>query len=563
MPPIALLLALLAFPPVPEEIAPLGTKIRSVTVYGDRAVVTRTGEAELAEGVRKFAVGRLPAGVADDSVRVKVGRGAVVVGVEVQQKVDREAASATVEDLRRRRRELERSLDAAKDEVATLEAGRDFVTALRAASADRISKGMVEGGVDPSKWSEGLKFVVGNLAENAKALREARYRVAGLAEELSALDQKIGSVQGGQLVPYKEALVSIASGGAGKAPVEVEYLVGGAGWRPVYDLRAADDFSGVALAYRAAVRQKTGEDWGDVELTLSTARPQLGASPPPLQPLRLAVAPPPPAPAAAGRPAPELRARRAGERAKDEERGAGLELEEVARDAFVPAEPVAAAVEERGISIQFRVPRAESVPADGEEHVVLVSESTLEVHPEHFSSPKSAARVFLKAKAKNTSPYPILAGVAAVYFGPDFVGRTPLRDVRPGEEFDLYLGQDPGVTVERKKVREFREGPAFLGSDETITYEFEIRVKNLRKGGRAPARVVVKEPVPVSTEDRIAVKVKTSDPPPTGGEEADRERKQDGLYRFDLEIPEGEERVVRLVYAISFPKGLQMMGLPQ
>jgi uncharacterized protein (TIGR02231 family) len=559
MAPIALLLSFLPAPS--EEPSPLETKIASVVVYSDRALVTRKGEADLADGVRRFTIGKLPAGVADDSVRLNVGRGAMVVGVEVRQKSDREAASAAIEELRKKRAEVSRALDAAKDEVATLEAAREYITALRAASAEKISKGMVEGALDPAKWSDGLKFVFANLTENAKDLREARYRMAGLQEELAALDQKIGSVQGGQLVPYKEAIVSIAAGGAGKAPVEVEYLIGGAGWRPVYDLRAAEDFSGVALAYRAAVRQRTGEDWGEVELTLSTARPQLGASPPPLQTMRLAIAPPPGA--GGGRAFPPAAA---AARARGDEKvalGEGLvAADEAEAVSLAPAAPAEAAVQERGISIQFRVPRAETVPADGEEHVVLVSESTLDVRPEHFATPKSAARVFLKGKARNTTAFPILSGLASVYFGPDYVGRAPLKDIRPGEEFDLYLGQDPGVTVERKKVKEFREGPGLLGSDETITYEYEIKVKNLRSG-RGPARVVVKEPVPVSGDDRITVKVKTAVPAPAGGEEAERERKREGLHRFDLDVAEGKEESIRLVYAVSFPKGTPILGLPE
>ncbi len=193
---------------------------------------------------------------------------------------------------------------------------------------------------------------------------------------------------------------------------------------------------------------------------------------------------------------------------------------------------------------------------------MLVSESTIDVRPEHFATPKSAARVFLKGKARNTTAFPILSGLASVYFGPDYVGRAPLKDIRPGEEFDLYLGQDPGVTVERKKVKEFREGPGLLGSDETITYEYEIKVKNLRSG-RGPARVVVKEPVPVSGDDRITVKVKTALPAPAGGEEAERERKQEGLHRFDLDVAEGKEASIRLVYAVSFPKGMPIHGLPE
>src|SRR5262249_390508 len=43
--------------------------------------------------------------------------------------------------------------------------------------------------------------------------------------------------------------------------------------------------------YLAAVTQQSGEDWGDVQLTLSTAEPMLNAAPPELKVLEVAVLP--------------------------------------------------------------------------------------------------------------------------------------------------------------------------------------------------------------------------------------------------------------------------------
>jgi len=556
---------LLALAHVLPSIAPadLATSVSSVTVYPDRALVLRTGEADLGGDLDSFTIGKLPAGIQDDSVRVRVGGGAVVVGVEVRARTDEAAVSETVEELRAGRRALANDLAAARDEVSVLESAREFVLSIRAASAEKASEGIVGGGIDPGRWGEALDFVSTRLTSNAEALRAARERVAKLEAEIAALDARLKSLTGGRLVPFKEIVAKIASGRPGRAAVEVEYLVGGATWRPVYDLRAAEDLAKVALAYRAVVSQRTGEDWADVDLTLSTARPHLGASPPPLLSMHLTF----PRPTAGA----EVRQRYAGRRAQAPseevlEDAADFEAARtslnLAATSLAPSAPAVASVEDRGISVQFRIPRRESVPSDGEEHAVLVGEAALELTPEYVAAPKAAERVFLTAKTKNTSAYPLLAGMASVFFGADFVGRAPLGDVQPGDTFDVYLGQDPAITVERKKVREYREGPGFLGSDETITYEYEIRAKN-RKAAGPRARVVVKEPVPISRDDRIKVKVVEAKPSPLTGEEADREREQDGFWRFPLDLASGEEKVVRVVYAISFPKGTSIEGLPR
>jgi uncharacterized protein (TIGR02231 family) len=64
--------------------------------------------------------------------------------------------------------------------------------------------------------------------------------------------------------------------------------VSGASWTAQYDLRAkisteAKAPSIVSLHYRASITQNTGEDWNNVELTLSTASPLLTSTIPTLQ----------------------------------------------------------------------------------------------------------------------------------------------------------------------------------------------------------------------------------------------------------------------------------------
>lgn len=66
----------------------------------------------------------------------------------------------------------------------------------------------------------------------------------------------------------------------------------GASWNPLYDVRAiisknTKEPSKISLQYRASISQDTGEDWDDVELTLSTASPQSSTEIPTLQPQRI------------------------------------------------------------------------------------------------------------------------------------------------------------------------------------------------------------------------------------------------------------------------------------
>ena len=69
---------------------------------------------------------------------------------------------------------------------------------------------------------------------------------------------------------------------AGDLEIELTYVVQNARWQPLYDLRLAG--ANLEVTYLAQVAQNTGEEWGDVSLTLSTAQPALALLIPELEP---------------------------------------------------------------------------------------------------------------------------------------------------------------------------------------------------------------------------------------------------------------------------------------
>src|SRR5262249_18501089 len=71
--------------------------------------------------------------------------------------------------------------------------------------------------------------------------------------------------------------------------VRLNYLVTAATWRPQYRFRAGTGKEPVQLEYLAAIEQQTGEEWTGVDTTLSTAQPQLNATPPELLALDITV----------------------------------------------------------------------------------------------------------------------------------------------------------------------------------------------------------------------------------------------------------------------------------
>lgn len=550
----ALLLTLA--PGLQDELPILPTQVREVTVYGGEALVTRAGRAKLTRGVTRLELRGLPAVLRDDSVKVKTSADAAVVGVDVLPSTGGAAPSKAVEELRAARAAKQRERDELNDRIGVMKEVREYLESIRAEAPKVFGQSVLPGSMDPAKWDSGAAFLSKAMGENAVETRKLTDRIAVVSAELADLDARLEQLQAGLTVPTKIVALDVLADAATETDVEVAYLVGSAGWHPAYDLRTTPAVDSATVSMFGVVTQRTGEDWKDVTLTLSTAKPERGAAPPALQPVVLAVGAQPRARGGLARPTPNERKEADKDLAEDER-----------ADAFAAAAPAAppplerdAQVSKSGLSTQMRVPRPETVPADGRPHRVRVSESKTELRPIHEATPKLATRAFLKAKPKNAAAHPLLAGPTQVFAGNDFVGRMALPDVLTGEEFDLYLGADPGVVVERRREKADREAPGFLSSRVTWTFAYRITAKNV-SAVTGPATVEIVEPVPVSRDDRVKVEIEKANPTFLRGEKEDRERESLGFLRWRVTLKPGEERVIDLSYTVSAPEDLAVLGL--
>src|SRR5205823_9198690 len=157
-----------------------------------------------------------------------------------------------------------------------------------------------------------------------------------------------------------------------------------------------------------------------------------------------------------------------------------------------------------------RVQRPLAVPADGGPHKTSIGRFDLDAALDHLAVPALAPEAYLRATVTNTSPLLLLPGRARVFHGTQFVGETSLETVASGEEFELQLGVDDQIRVERK-LRRRSTGKAVIGGTRTIDVGYEITVENHRRG---PARVTVKDRIPVSADGDIKVRLRETSAAP-------------------------------------------------
>lgn len=534
----------------------LPSAIRNVTVYPSEALVTRTAKGAVERGQTRISIQDLPQMIRDDSVRVRAAGGATVVGVDIVPSQRAESASATVEELRKQRSGKQHERDINSDLLKAQDSLQKFIEALRAEAPKAIGQSLTNGSSPAATPASIFGFVSDNLPKVLVEMRRLTDRDAQLAAEIADLDQRLSQLQSGKVIPTKNVFVDLVANGTANVDIEISYMIPNAGWAPSYDVRAADNLKSANLLMYGVVTQFTGEDWSQVNLILSTAKPERGAQAPVPQSQYLTIYSPQLsrglATGAAPAPGSKVTLR---EHAKAE----------VAYDAAAPAEsPAPLAVDANiissGLSTQFVVPRAEDVPADGRPHRVRVADVSLTLDPIHVATPKLASRAFVQAKPKNTSAFPILMGEAQVFVGNDFVGRSRLPEVPIGELIELSLGSDPGITIERIKEKADREAPGFLGSRVKWTFTYRINVKNTGAATGA-ANVEIVEAIPVSRDDRVKVEINKSEPAFLRGEKEDKDRETNGFLKWRLALAPGESKSITISYIVTVPEDLQILGL--
>ena len=155
-----------------------------------------------------------------------------------------------------------------------------------------MAEGAGAGKPDVTAWRQGLEAlrveetrVLEEQRQSAEARRATEGKLAAARQVLQAGEQPVHAME-----TFLELTVDATS--AGRATFKVGYLVPCAVWRPAYRAILGRDKEGkeqVRLECEAVVWQRTGEDWVDVALSFSTARPTLGATPPVLEDDRLSL----------------------------------------------------------------------------------------------------------------------------------------------------------------------------------------------------------------------------------------------------------------------------------
>ena len=183
------------------------------------------------------------------------------------------------------------------------------------------------------------------------------------------------------------------------------------------------------------------------------------------------------------------------------------------------------------------------IPSDGVARRIPLLGLELPVRFEHRVPSAVQPGAWLYALLQQDGQAPLLSGEARVFQSGDLLGNTTLPMSARGATFEVPLGKDEQVRVERK-VEELADRSGPLAGGESLTRAVTLTVRNLRPDA---VRAVITDRVPVTWQDGMKVVVtQEPDPPATVG--------TDGLIRWTVDLAPGADVALTFSYLIRHPR---------
>ena len=532
----------------------LDSKITAVTVYADRAQVTRQARIPLKPGLSQFVFSALPGWLDEGSIRVRIepaGAGEVL-DVQIERTF---LERPTDEEFRKTEEALQfvrDESDAMEDRAKVLDAELKQVEAIRAFALDKAPKDAAARKVDVAEYKDTVDFISKSMADISKRRRELKVEQRMIEPRLRVAQQKLDALRQRAQLEQRNVIVTVQAAGDRETTLEMEGMLPGATWEPVHELRSTSDAKTLSVASHAVVSQTSGEDWTGVDLMLSTQRASDTLRLPELKGLLLG----------------NTRAltmlvgkedtykvANANWAAQNDFYFAVKNPEKMEQQAFasnkraligntVTVLTVFESLRERGTTAHFSGLGKQTVRADGRTVRVPIGKADLKAQPRIVVAPEVSLNAVRTGEVTNSTTLPLLPGKAHLFINGAFLGMSEMEFVSPSEPFSVFLGVADQIKVKRDLDQK---------RSEVSTWRNRTRMKVAYIGS---VQNLSNQEVSVQLSDRIPVSeigdVKVTDLKLSPSIKPDSQ----GLLNWTFTLAPRQTQEYRIEYALDYPTEL-------
>ncbi len=546
------------FNPLQAENLSLDSTIRQVMVYPNSAMITRIARISIPAGEHSISLTGLPLGLSESSLRV-TGQSVADVqlgSVELQKNINREAVQQSerklqnkIEEANEQKRVLRDSLQQNKDQLGYIRAMASGSTA----NDNRIhSSSYLQLPVE--KWDQAWQTLANATAVTQEKIRNAQKQIKQLDKTIQQLRQQLNQVATHQRT-NRTAVLDIQTDTATELELKLRYQIQGAHWRPVYDADLDTKTGKIQLKSLAQISQRTGEDWHNVEVHLSTLRPSASSQLPILNPWVIDFMPE------------RLNYYKSGGASPKYE--LSKELDESVSEGEVmfqampaPAAPLlkkkvmrprSSTVAIADFSAEYKVPTKVSLNSGSDKRRVILQSQTLDAKVSLASVPRLDPRAMLVATTQYKGEIPLLAGTVVLHRDGNFIGNTYLSMLQTGEEMKLSFGEDDKVKIKfiPDPDKKGQDG-LFFGKRKTVKRNYHFSVTNQHD---KTYEINFSDSIPVAANEAIKVILKGDKPTRID------ENNKKGILVWERQLIPQKTITLEYGYEVTYPEDKTVTGL--
>lgn len=497
------------------------SKVQKVTVFLNGAQVTRTAMVTINPGTTDLVFSDISPEVDAQSLQVHADGAFTILSVRHELNyLSGQFKSKQVQDLEAMQKELQDKINLQNNLLSIYQTEEGTLMRNQFVKAENQT-------LDVLKLKEALDFQTQRLTSIREKELAINNQIAELNNQIQKYYSQINEINERQSATTSNIIVTVSSKTALQAPFSLSYIIRSAGWYPSYDIRAKNVKSPLNISYNANVSQKSGEEWKNVRLSLSTGNLTTSSNKPELYPFYLNF----PSKVVAGG------------------SGSGSLAEVVVTrptayqvDKKEGTLPVEVTREERQTNFEFTIENPYTVQTDGKVCMVEINQVEVKATFQYYVAPKINTDVFLTAKVTDWNKYNFLSGRANLFFEGTYIGVSHINTQAVNDTLNLSLGVDKGIIVKRILQKDLSEKQTF-GSNRKETRDWRIEVKNRKN---QPVNLIVEDQVPVSQNSSIDVEVQE-----TSGAKPDA---LTGKVVWNFLLNSQDEKKVQLKYLVKYPK---------
>lgn len=243
------------------------SKIKSVTVYLSSAEISRVSNFQLKEGTTELVFNGLSSKIDESSIQISGLKEASILSISYDiNYLEKTVSNNEALMLRTSIKDIEREINLLNNLILGLEEEEKVLNTNRLIHADQHS-------LELEKLKQISTYYRKRITEIKNEIYSTNLKINVLNEDKKNIQNQFIEVNNTPSEPKGEIIIKFESPIATQLNLELKYNVSDAGWIPNYDIKSNKINDPIRLTYKAHVYQRTGENWENVAITLSTGNP--------------------------------------------------------------------------------------------------------------------------------------------------------------------------------------------------------------------------------------------------------------------------------------------------